>query len=269
MSTRSSTTGESGDRRSGPDDRVALVTGAAVRLGRRISLALCEAGFDMVLHYRSSRDEVEALAREVRALGRRAWTIGGDLSDLAHVARLFEEIEERAGRLDVLVNSAATFDEQPIDEVTAEDWERAVSVNLRAPFFCIQRAARLMRGQAEGGCVVNMVDLSGRSPWPGYAVHGTSKAGLAFLTRAAARELGPRVRVNAVAPGAILPPPGEDPEGEEWAHRGDHLPLARTGDPSDVCRAILYLVEADYVTGSVLYVDGGEHLIPGRAGDAR
>lgn len=241
---------------------VALVTGAGRRLGRQLALALGASGLDVVVHHRSSGVDAETVAAELEALGRRAWVMSGDLADPAAIERLFETIDDRAGRLDVLVNSAASFDRQPLDEVGVADWDRIVAVNLRAPFFCSQHAARLMRRNETGGCVVNLVDLSGITPWPGYSVHGISKAGLVFMTRAAARELGPEVRVNAVAPGAILPPPGEEPESEAWRLRGESLPLGRTGRTFDVSQAVLYLVAAEYVTGVVLPVDGGEHLGP-------
>ncbi len=242
---------------------VALVTGAGLRLGREIALALAGAGADVVVHYGSSRDDAEATAGEIEASGRRAWTVGADLADLAALERLFGEVESAAGRLDCLVNSAARFDSQPLDDVSASDWERTMAVNLRAPFFCMQRAARLMR-RGGGGSIVNLADHAGTTPWIGYSVHGASKAGLVFLTRAAARELGPEIRVNAVVPGPILPPPGEAPDSDAWRRRGDGLALERTGAPSDISAAVLYLAEAEYVTGAVLPVDGGEHLTPAR-----
>lgn len=239
---------------------VALVTGAGRRLGREIAVALGGDGFDVVVHYGSSQSEAEETVAALQRLGRRAWAVEADLADLSAIERLFDRVEAEAGRLDLLVNSAATFDRQPIDEVGPADWERSMAVNLRAPFFCTQRASRLMLRNTSGGCIVNLADRSGVTPWLEYSVHGISKAGVVFMTRALACELGPRIRVNAVVPGPILPPPGDDPAGEAWRRRGDHLPLGRTGDPSDVCGAILYLVEAEYVTGVVLPVDGGEHL---------
>ncbi len=243
---------------------VALVTGAGLRLGREIALALAGAGHDVVVHFGSSRQPAEATAASIEALGRRAWTVEGDLADVAAIERIFHEVEVLAGRLDVLVNSAARFDRQALDDVSVEDWERTMAVNLRAPFFCTQQGARMMRRNPGGGVVVNLADHAGVSPWLGYPVHGISKAGIVFLTRSAARELGPEVRVNAIVPGPILPPPGEDAGSEAWRRRGDHLPLGRTGRSEDVNRAVLYLVGAGYVTGVVLPVDGGEHLTPAR-----
>lgn len=243
------------------DGGVALVTGAGRRLGRQIALALGRAGFDVVVHYGTSATAAGETAAELKRLGRRAWTLAADLSDLEAIEHLFAEIESRVGRLDILVNSAATFDQKPFNEVEAEDWQRSVAVNLRAPFFCTQRAARLMRRNG-GGSVVNLADSSGLRPWLGYAVHGISKSGVVHLTRTAARELGPEIRVNAVVPGPILPPPGEGSDRETWQHRGDGLPLGRTGDPSDVAEAVVFLVRSGYVTGVILPVDGGEHLSP-------
>jgi NAD(P)-dependent dehydrogenase (short-subunit alcohol dehydrogenase family) len=242
---------------------VALVTGAGRRLGRTIALALARQGADVVVHYGSSRDGADETVGEIERLGRTGWSMGADLSDPNAIGGLFDRIEAEVGGLDVLVNNAARFDSTPFDDVEPEDWGRSLAVNLRAPFFASQRAARLMRGRSESwtGAIVNITDVSGFRPWLGFAVHGISKAGLAFMTEAAARELGPAVRVNAVMPGPILPAPGEDPESEEWKRRGSRLPLGRTGDPEDVADAVLYLVRAEYVTGVVLPVDGGERLV--------
>lgn len=241
--------------------RVALVTGAGLRLGREIALSLARAGADIVVHYGTSVEPAEEVAAMVRDLGRNAWALGADLAEPRAVDEMFDEVSDRAGRLDVLVNSAATFDSRPMAEVRVQDWERTMAVNLRAPFFCMQRAAELMTRAESDGVVVNIADLSGLSPWIDYAVHGASKAGLVFLTESAARELGPAVRVNAVVPGAILPPPGVDPEGESWAKRGDELPLRRTGAPEHVVKTVLFLIDNDFVTGAVVPVDGGERLV--------
>lgn len=248
---------------SGLSGRVALVTGAGRRLGRAIAEALAGEGADVIVHYGRSSEGADETVRAIRQSGCSGWAMGADLSDLSAIGELFDRIESEVGGLDILVNSAARFDSATFDDVGPEDWERSLSVNLRAPFFASQRAARLMRGRSEAwtGAIVNMTDLSGRSPWKGFSVHGISKAGLAFLTEAAARELGPAVRVNAVMPGPILPAPGEDPESEDWKRRGDRLPLGRTGGPADITDAVLYLVRAEYVTGVILPVDGGERLV--------
>ncbi len=245
--------------------RVALVTGAGHRVGRSIALALAGGGADVVVHYGGSRAAAEATAAEIAALGVSAVAWPADLADPAAIAGLFERVADRFGRLDVLVNSAATFRKQPFARVTAADWDAALAVNLRAPFLCMQHAAPLMRAAPRPGgapaLVVNLADLSGVYPWRGYVQHGVSKAGLLHLTRIAARELAPDVRVNAVVPGAILPPPGVDPEGDLWREIGGAAPLARPGHPDLVASAVLFLAANDYVTGAALPVDGGEHLV--------
>jgi pteridine reductase len=246
------------------DGRLALVTGAGHRLGRAIALALAEAGADVLVHYRSSADLARRTAESVRALGREADLIAADLSVPADIDELFDAIEGAHGGLDVLVNSAASFESAPIEDIQAEAWDRVMAVNLRAPFLCIRRAAPLLRARAHPGAVVNIADLSGLVPWRGFAHHSVSKAGLIHLTKAAAKELGPRIRVNAVLPGPILPPPGESPDSEEWRRRGDRLPLGRTGDPADIGSAVVFLAASDYITGEALAVDGGEHLLSGR-----
>lgn len=244
------------------EGKVALVTGAGRRLGREIALALGQAGADVVAHFGSARDGAETTADSVRRMGRRAWALGADLADATALDDLFATVAEETGQLDVLVNSAAVFERRPFAEVGLADWERTLAVNLRAPFFCMQQAARLMcDGDATGGVIINLADLSGVSPWLGYAVHGASKAGLIFLTEAAARELGPEVRVNAVVPGAILPPPGVGGVDDAWGRRGDALPLGRTGETEHVTGAVLFLIDNDFVTGAVLPVDGGERLV--------
>lgn len=242
--------------------KVALVTGAGRRLGREIALSLGRAGADVVAHFGSAREGAEATAESVRQMGRRAWAVGADLADATAIEVLFSSVADEAGRLDALINSAATFDKGPFSEVALADWDHTMAVNLRAPFLCMQQAARLMcERAAPGGVIVNLADLSGVSPWLGYAVHGASKAGLLSLTESAARELGPEVRVNAVVPGPILPPPGVSTAGDAWKRRGDELPLRRTGEAEHVTGAVLFLIDNDFVTGAVLPVDGGERLV--------
>jgi pteridine reductase len=164
------------------------------------------------------------------------------------------------------VNSAASFENAPFDEITGEAWDAVMAVNLRAPFLCSQAAARLMRassGAGVPGLIVNVSDISGLTPWRGYAHHGVSKAALLHLTRVAARELGPHVRVNAVVPGPILPPPGEEEGSEAWRRRGERLPLRRTGRPQDIGEAVVFLARNDFITGETIVIDGGERLLAG------
>lgn len=245
--------------------RVALVTGAAHRVGRAIALALAAEGADLVLHYGRSAEAAEATAAEIRALGRRVWPLQADLADPAAIAALFARLREAPGRLDILVNSAASFKKQSFARITAADWDAALAVNLRAPFLCTQAAAALMaatpRPDDAPALVLNLADLSGIHPWRGYVQHGVSKAALLHLTRIAARELAPGIRVNAVVPGAVLPPPELDPASPLWRRIGAASPLARSGDPALVGRAVVFLAQSDYITGVALPVDGGEHLL--------
>lgn len=245
--------------------KVALVTGGAHRVGKAIVLALARRGASILLHYGSSQQAARQTAEEVAALGVGCWPLHADLSRPGEVDGLFADAAEKAGRLDILVNSAASFRRQPFEEITAEDWDAVLAVNLRAPFLCSQRAAPLIqrsrRPQGRPGLIVNLVDLAGALAWRGYAHHAVSKAGLEHLTAVSARELGPSVRVNAVMPGAVLPPPGMDATGDGWRRMGRRLPVERTGEPGQVGHAVVFLAENDFITGIVVPVDGGEHLL--------
>lgn len=237
------------------DARVALVTGAGHRVGRAIALGLAEAGHDLAVHYHASRDGAEETARMVRAAGRRAWALGIDLTDAAAPERLAQEVIAQAGRLDVLVNSAAIMERTPFGQVEAATWDHILNLNLRAPFLLAQAVAPIL---PDGGCIVNIADLAAFETWPGYIPHGVSKSGIVYLTRALARVLAPRLRVNAVAPGTVLLPEDMDPAAAE--HLTRTTPLRRDGSPADVVQAVRYLLDATYVTGEVILVDGGRHV---------
>lgn len=252
---------------------VALVTGGARRLGRALSLGLAEAGCDVFIHYQSSTDAAGRTAEDVRAVERRAATGAADLTVPEQIDDLFEQFDAAFGRLDILVNSAASFERTPFDEATVAEWDAAQALNLRAPFLMTQRAAVRMRAVSERsgsrgepwapGVIINMSDMSAIAAWKGFAPHGVSKAGLLHLTAMTARELGPEVRANAIVPGPILPPPGETEKDPAWREKGRRVPLGRTGDAEDVAHAARFLAENDYVTGATIHVDGGEHLLTG------
>lgn len=255
------------------EGRLALVTGAGHRVGRAIALALGREGCRVLVHYRSAAEAARSTCEEIRALGRDAKALRADLSRPSEIEDLVGAIEGEFGGLDVLVNSAASFVRQPFEEIRAEDWDAVFDLNLRAPFLLTRRSASLMAraagrraafgGRADApGAVVNIADLSGLRPWRGYAHHGVSKAALLHLTRAAALELGPRVRVNAVVPGPILPP--RDREDDDWPRRGERLPLRRTGEPEEVGHAVAFLATNDFITGQAIVVDGGAALVTGR-----
>ena len=247
--------------------RTALVTGGARRVGKAIALELARRGAAIVVHYGSSAGAAEETVAEIESLGTRAWAVQADLREVPAIDRLFAEIAELGAGLDVLVNSAASFERAPFEQIEPDAWDEVLALNLRAPFLCMQRAAPMMResGSPAGGAVVNISDLSGVTPWKRFAHHGTSKAGLIHLTRVAAAALAPGIRVNCVVPGAILPPPGMDEDSETWRKLGESAPLKKTGDPEGLARAVAFLISNDFITGAVLPVDGGEHMSSPRA----
>jgi NAD(P)-dependent dehydrogenase (short-subunit alcohol dehydrogenase family) len=237
-----------------PAGRVALVTGGAHRVGRAISLALADAGADVIVNYNSSASAARETVADIERLGRRAVAVQADVSRTSDIDRLVDVCTRDFGRLDILVNNASLFERQPVHAITAEDWDRVLGVNLRAPFLLAQAAAPLL--EVDGGLIVNIVDLSALQPWPSFAHHSVSKAGLLQLTKVLARALAPAIRVNSIAPGTVLPPEGT--EGEDGSER---RLVSRTGSPEDVTAALLYLVRSDFVTGENLVVDGGRMLL--------
>ena len=236
--------------------RRALVTGGAVRVGRAISLALGEAGYDVAIHFASSAaaaSEVEAAIREV---GGRAATLEANLTQPGEAEGLVARAIAQLGGLDLLVNNAGIFPHARPEEVSVADWDRVFALNARAPFFCCRAAASLMTA---GGSIVNIADSGVDEAWPGYAVYLASKAALVSLTRSLARAWAPRIRVNAVAPGPVLLP--ESYGVEERGNAAERTALRRVGRATDVAAAVLYLDGAEFVTGEVMYVDGGARLV--------
>jgi pteridine reductase len=236
--------------------RAALVTGAGRRVGRALAVALGEQGMRVAVHYGSSAAGAEETARRIEAAGGTAAAIGADLTRPGAPEQLIGEVSSRFGALDVLVNSAAIMQRTPVGSVTVTDWDAMFALNLRAPFFLSQAAApHLARAH---GAIVNIADLAAFETWPGYIPHSITKAGIVQMTRALAHVLAPDVRVNAIAPGAVLLP---DEWGEGDADRlRQSTPLRRLGSPADVVSAMLFLLAAEYVTGDVVIVDGGRHV---------
>ncbi|MEO8909930.1 MAG: SDR family oxidoreductase [Gemmatimonadaceae bacterium] len=236
--------------------RVALVTGAGTRVGRVIALALGRAGMRVAVHYAGSQKGARETCEEIVRGGSDARTLPGDLMDPATVPRLVEHTVKVFGSLDVLVNSAAVMLRTPVGEVLVEDWDAMFALNLRAPFFLCQVAARAMK--ENGGAIVNIADLAAFETWRAYIPHSITKAGIVQMTRGLAHALAPKIRVNAIAPGPVLLPDGWTQE------QADKLiattPLGRLGSPEDVAQAALYLLSADYVTGETIIVDGGRHI---------
>jgi len=236
--------------------RVALVTGAARRVGKAIAIELARKGADIVVHYNSGEAEAEATAVELRGIGVRVATLRADLTDADAAQALPQRALEALGALDILVNSAAMMLRTPVGDVSVAQWDAMFHLNLRAPFLLAQAAAPLLR--ARHGVIVNIADLAAYETWPAYVPHAITKAGLVQMTRGLARALAPDIRVNAVAPGAVLLP-------DEWNEAvAERLiattPLGRLGSAADVAQAVAYLCEASYVTGEVLIVDGGRHI---------
>ncbi len=236
----------------------ALVTGGARRVGRALALGLAEAGAHIVVGYHASASEAQETVREIEALGRRAVAIRADMSSGDEVRTMVARAEGEMGAIDILVNSASRFDRKPVLEITEAEWDLVFAVNLRGPFLLSQAIAPGMQ-QRGRGTIVNIADLSALQPWPGYAHHAVSKAGLVHLTKVLARALGPVIRVNAIAPGTVLPP--DDYDGSDSAGGPERRVVSPAGTPQDVLAALLYLVRSDYVTGDVLVVDGGRALL--------
>lgn len=238
---------------------VALVTGAARRLGAQIAARLHEDGWRVVIHYRSSRDEAEALAESLNA--RRpdsAIAIAIDLQAVSACDDLIDQASAVWSRLDGLVNNASSFYPTPLGQITEAHWDDLLGSNLKAPLFLAQAAAPHLH--KTGGAIVNLADIHGLRALSGYAPYGVAKAGLVMLTRILARELGPAVRVNAVAPGHILPAShGGQSDGKE-ADAIAGIPLGRSGKAGDIAEAVAFLLssQASYITGTVLPVDGGK-----------
>ena len=237
--------------------RVALVTGAGQRLGTEFARALAARGMALALHYNRSADGAEALRDQIRQAGGRAEVFQADLTDAEAAQGLAPQAASALGGLDVLVNSAAVMYHIGFEGTSIAQYDEILDLNLRSPFFVAQGAAPLLRKSR--GRIVNIADLGGLEPWPGYAAHSVAKAGVVMLTKVLARALAPDVNVNAIAPGTVLVP--DSYTDAERARLADNTPLKRLGTPQDAVNALLYLLEGgDFVTGEILVVDGGRLL---------
>ncbi len=238
------------------DDRTALVTGAARRIGAAIARHLHGRGLRVALHYRHSHDEATALQAELEAVRPDSTLlVQADLDDAAAPATIIDQVTGRFGRLDVLVNNASTYYATPLAEATLAQWDQLFASNARAPFFLCQQAAPWLA--ADNGCIVSIADIYAERPLPEHPIYCMAKAALVMMTRSLARELGPAIRVNAVAPGNILW--SENPtKAETPAIVRERTALGRQGTPDDIVSAVDWLVfGSGYVTGQVIAVDGG------------
>jgi NAD(P)-dependent dehydrogenase (short-subunit alcohol dehydrogenase family) len=239
--------------------RCVLVTGGAHRVGKAIALKLARMGAaQVVFTYNSSEEAADKTAQEIRSLGCEVLAIRCDQSDIQQIDAAIELVRQKFGRLDVLVNSASVLFEAEFDDVTAETWNQVLNINARGPFFFMQKAARLMM-TGDGGVVINIIDESVLKPALIWVHHGASKAALWNITRTGAAALAPKIRVNAVLPGAVLKPP--DYSDERWNGLIPGIPLQKLGSAEDVCQAIEYLIHADFVTGQMIVVDGGATVL--------
>jgi pteridine reductase len=216
---------------------------------------LAQEGADVALHYRSSQAEADKTVVEISKKGRRAVAFGADLCSVGEIRRLVAAVGAEFGRLDILINSAANFLPGSVISTTEQSWDASLDTNVRAPFFCAQAAAPLLKRSK--GTIINFADTGGLLGWPGYIPHSISKAGVIMMTRVLARALAPEVRVNAIAPGTITMP-GDPPE---WEQEFIKLaPLRRTGRPEEIGDAVMYLIGAEFLTGHTLVIDGGRAI---------
>jgi NAD(P)-dependent dehydrogenase (short-subunit alcohol dehydrogenase family) len=241
-------------------DRVALITGGK-RIGQAVARALASRGADVAVSYRGSREEAEQTSREVRALGRRAAVVAADVGRVADCRLLVETTVSELGRLDVLVNMASIYASTPFDGLTDQEWQQNLDINLRAAFLCAKAAVPVMRRHG-GGRIVNFADWlarSGRPAYKGFVAYYTAKAGIIALTEALALELAAdQILVNAIAPGPILPP--SDLSSEEHDEVARATPVGRWGGELEIAKAVVALVESDFITGETIRVDGGRHV---------
>lgn len=241
------------------ENKVALITGSARRIGATIVRALHAAGADVVIHYRGSNDEARQLAAELNAQRPdSAATFAADLTRLAGIEQLAREASTWRPRLDILVNNASSFYPTPVGTITEQQWDDLVGTNLKAPMFLSQAVLPMLRDSR--GVIINIVDIHAQRPLRDHPVYGSAKAGLVMLTRSLAKDLAPDIRVNGVAPGAILWP--EDGMSDETKDAIlDQVPLGKPGSPEDIAGAVLFLArDATYVTGQIVAVDGGRSL---------
>ena len=236
------------------EGRVALVTGAARRIGRSIALKLAAEGADVVVNYRSSKTDAEQVIAEITSGGRRALVWQADVSRRDDVLGMLAAVERDFGRLDILVNNAGIFFPAKFEQLTEDQWDTILDTNLKSQFLCAQAAAPLLKRTGRGR-IINLSSLGGLLAWPLYTHYCVSKAGVIMLTRCLARALAPEITVNTVAPGTISFP-GEPPD-EDYIRRA---PLRKTGTAEDIAGTVAFLAQSDFITGQVFVVDGGRAL---------
>ena len=240
------------------DGKVALITGSAKRIGSRIAIELAKRGARIAVHYRSSRHEAEETTKTIRSSGGEAVTFQADLTQIPAVDKLFRDIRTAFGGLDILVNSASIFEPSTVQETNPEQWDAQMDSNARAPFFVAQQAASLMLARGHGK-IINIADVAGEVIWPAYFAYSVSKATLIAVNRGLAKSYAPHIQVNAIAPGPILFPENYTEQQKKAAI--ERTLLKREGSPQDIVNAVVFLIENDYITGELIHVDGGRHIL--------
>jgi pteridine reductase len=241
--------------------KVAIVTGAAVRLGRAQALALSEQGARLVIHYNTSSGPAHEVVRQIQSMGGEAIAVQADLGQPMRAHAIVDQAIAHFGQVDILANSASVFEPGHWDDTTEANWDRHFDINLKSPFFLTQAFAKTIDTERRGH-VVNIADWRAASPGTDHVAYTLTKAALVAMTKSLAQALAPQIQVNAIAPGLILPPPGQGPEYLD--QRAPQIPLERAGSAEEIARALLFLLRSDFVTGELLYVTGGEHLLAGR-----
>ena len=238
------------------EGQVALVTGAGRRIGRATALRLAADGARVIVHYRNSENDAAEVASAILRAGGEAKALRADLGLTQEIDRLFADVERQFGGLDILINNAGVFAPTPIGETSEAQWDSILDSNLKAQFFCAQRAVPMLKRSGRGR-IINFTSLGGLLAWPKYTAYIVSKTGVIMLTRCLARALAPDVTVNAIAPGTISFPDDAPEIAETFIRRA---PIARTGTIEDIVGAATYLIGAPFVTGQVLVVDGGRSI---------
>jgi NAD(P)-dependent dehydrogenase (short-subunit alcohol dehydrogenase family) len=240
------------------ENTVVLITGAAMRVGRTVAIELAKKGAKIAFSYYLEDEPWQETMSEIRDQYGECLAIQAEIRNSGDVKKLVQKTIDHFGRVDVLINNASVWLRAPFLEITEEDWDMALDVNLKGPFLASQAVAPYMLDQGQG-VILNITDLSAFQVWPGCAHHAASKAGLVSLTKSLAVELAPNIRVNAIAPGTVLLPENHTVEKKVWAE--DKSVLKRIGSPEDVAQLAVFLIENDFTTGSVYFIDGGRSLV--------
>jgi len=238
--------------------KVALITGSAKRIGRLTATELAKRGARVAIHFRSSGQEATETLRLIQDDGGSGSLFQADLSEVPAIEDMFRKLDQQFGGLDILVNSASTFHTSTAEDTSAELWDEQLNSNARAPFFVAQAAAQMMMKRGNGK-IINIVDVAGEMIWPGYFAYSVSKAALIAVNRGLAKAYAPEIQVNGIAPGPVLFPDHYTEEQKRTAI--ERTLLKRAGHPSDIVNAVVFLIENDYITGEIIHVDGGRHIM--------